>query len=316
MIYNIGEALIDFIPSLRGVTLEEVPEFRRVVGGGPANCCAAVARLGGESAFIGQVGDDAFGRLILQSFQAFGVDTSRISVTDEANTALAFVSLRADGNRDFIFYRKPSADMLLTPERIDAGWFQKGDILMFSSVDLIEAPVKYAHIRALESARAAGATIFFDPNVRLPLWPDHDLYRRTINDFLTWADIVKVSDEESEFIFGTSDERACAEQCFEKGAKVVFITKGPRGCAVYSKAGHTFSFEALDVKVVDTTGAGDTFAGAALYQLQRAGSVAAFMEPEYLSQATRFANAAGSIATMKKGAFDALPTLEEVEKYL
>lgn len=314
-VYSIGEALIDFIPGERGVRLEQVETFKRVVGGAPANCAAAVRRLGGKSAFIGKLGDDAFGRLIVDKLEEFGVDTSKILLTDRANTALAFVSLRADGNRDFIFYRNPSADMLLEETEIGGDWFKKGDILHFCSVDLIEAPVKYAHIKAISEMKKAGGYISFDPNVRLPLWKDHRLCKSTILEFLRYADIVKVSDEETEFIFGTSDERKCVGFCFEKGAKAVFITKGPRGGAVYTPA-FCAACGPFEVEVADTTGAGDTFSGAVLYNLQKAGGLEEFTEEGNLKRVLYFANVAGALATTKKGAFDALPSLEEVEKHL
>ncbi len=178
-VFTIGEALIDFIPAEKGVGLNEVESFSKAAGGAPANVACVVAKLGKQSVFIGKLGADAFGDFLVETLVKTGVDTSRILRTSEANTALAFVSLKADGNRDFSFYRNPSADMLLKEEEIGEGWFMKGDILHFCSVDLIEAPVKYAHLKAIELARQVGARISFDPNVRLPLWHDPEACRRT-----------------------------------------------------------------------------------------------------------------------------------------
>ena len=312
-IYTIGEALIDFIPSEKGISLKKVENFRRVVGGAPANCAVSAAKLGGRSAFIGKVGKDAFGELIADTLRKCGVDTGKLLFTDVANTALAFVTLNEDGNREFSFYRKPSADMLLNPEEIRADWFEPRDILHFCSVDLIEAPVKYAHKKAIDSVREKGGVVSFDVNLRLILWDNHSLCRNTIREFADYADIIKVSDEEMEFAFGTNKPAQCAEYLLHRGAKAVFITKGADGSEIYTR---DFSCECrpYPVKVVDTTGAGDAFAGAMLCRLQQTESIDYFIKPDYLQETLRFANKAGALTTTKKGAYDTIPTLQELAK--
>lgn len=315
-VYTMGEALIDFIPSQKGVALKEVESFSRVAGGAPANVAAAVAKLGGRSAFIGKLGKDAFGDYLVETMFDIGVDVAHVLRTEEANTALAFVSLKADGNRDFSFYRNPSADMLLHEDEIRPDWFGKDDILHFCSVDLIEAPVKYAHIKAIESARAAGAVISFDPNVRLPLWPDHESCRRTILDFVPLCHIVKISDEELEFITGHKDEDKAIASLFVGDVEHVIYTCGGEGATWFSKQGLSVSVPGRRVQVQDTTGAGDCFIGALLYQLAMGPAFVDSIDEQHAAKLLGFANAAAAITTTRYGAIQALPTLSEVESFL
>lgn len=197
-IYCIGEALIDFIPLEKGKALKDVEAFMKAPGGAPANVAAAVAKFGGSSALITKLGYDSFGDFLVEKLEEAGVNTDKILRTEEANTGLAFVSLREDGERDFSFYRKPSADLLLTEEEIEESWFESNDILHFCSVDLVESPMKRAHLKAIRAAKERGTIISFDPNVRLPLWDSPEECRSTIQKFIPLADIIKVSHEELE----------------------------------------------------------------------------------------------------------------------
>ena len=183
-LFSIGEALIDMIPSRVGCSFDEVPSFSPRTGGAPANVCAAFARLGGKSAFLSQLGDDPFGHKIARELEACGIDLSHLAFTDKANTALAFVSLEEDGSRTFSFYRKPSADLLYSPEQIDPAWFADAFALHYCSVSLVDSPMRYAHLAAIAAAREAGAIVSFDPNLRFPLWPDRDMLRGTVLQFL------------------------------------------------------------------------------------------------------------------------------------
>ena len=183
-LFSIGEALIDMIPSRVGCAFDEVPSFSPRTGGAPANVCAAFARLGGASSFLTQLGDDPFGHKIARELEACGIDLSHLVFTDKANTALAFVSLEKDGNRTFSFYRKPSADLLYAPEQIDLAWFRDAFALHFCSVSLVDSPMRHAHLAAIGAAREAGAIVSFDPNLRFPLWPDREMLRQTVLQFL------------------------------------------------------------------------------------------------------------------------------------
>lgn len=318
-VYTIGEALIDFIPANKGVELKSVESFTKAAGGAPANVACAVAKLGGHAAFIGKLGADAFGDFLVDKLVASSVDVSRVLRTNEANTALAFVSLKEDGDRDFSFYRNPSADMLLHEDEISGSWFAKGDLLHFCSVDLIEAPVKYAHRKAIELARKAGVVISFDPNVRLPLWPDGESCRRAIHEFLPLSHIVKISDEELTFITGIANEKEAISSLFVGDVQHVIYTRGAAGATWFSRGGLEVSVPGNRVDVADTTGAGDSFIGALLYQAQ--------LIPEWLEQLEqvdrkqaeellKFANAAAAITASRPGAIDALPSLHDVVTFL
>ena len=219
---------------------------------------------------ISQVGMDAFGDHILEVLRAGGVDTSYLFRTDRANTGLAFVSLDASGNREFSFFRNPAADLYLAPEQITPEMFTDCAALHFCSVDLVDWPVKQAHRRAIELAQAAGAFISFDPNVRLPLWPSAGDCQRAIAEFLPAADLVKLSDDEIEFVTGCADEREAVRGLLDGGCSLVLITKGSGGSSVYT-ARAAAHMESLPTQVADTTGAGDSFIGSFLFQLARDG---------------------------------------------
>jgi fructokinase len=313
-IFTIGEALIDFIPAEKGIALKEVTGFVKEAGGAPANVACAVAKLGGESAFIGKLGADAFGDFLLSTLQNVGVDTRYVFRTTEANTALAFVSLKADGNRDFMFYRKPSADMLLAETDIEQSWFHAGDILHFCSVDLIEAPVKYAHIRAIQAMKAQGGMVSFDPNVRLPLWEDKEQCRQTILQFIPYTHILKISDEELEFITRIKDEKSAIASLFVGDVKLVIYTKGPNGAELHTP-NYSISVPAQKVQVLETTGAGDSFIGAFLYQISRQTIPLTEISKEVATQILEFAAIVAAITTTRKGAIQSLPSMEEVKNF-
>ena len=273
-LFSIGEALIDMIPSRVGCAFDEVPSFSPRTGGAPANVCAAFARLGGASSFLTQLGDDPFGHKIARELEACGIDLSHLVFTDKANTALAFVSLEEDGNRTFSFYRKPSADLLYAPEQIDLAWFRDAFALHFCSVSLVDSPMRHAHLAAIGAAREAGAIVSFDPNLRFPLWPDREMLRQTVLQFLPLSNILKVSDEESdeelEFLTGTADIEAALPQLFAGDVQLVLYTCGSKGAYAYTRAAHAFA-PCQKVRAVDTTGAGDGFIGSFLWQLSRDG---------------------------------------------
>ena len=240
-LFAIGEALIDFIPAQTGCAFEEVTAFSPKSGGAPANVCGAFTILGGSSKFITQLGDDPFGRKIAGDLARAGIDTSLVSFTDKANTALAFVSLENDGNRTFSFYRKPSADMLFSAEQVKEEWFEDAYALHFCSVSLGDFPMKDAHKKAIAYARQKGAMISFD--------------------------IVKISDEELGFITGENDIKAALPKLFTGNVKLVIYTCGSEGAYAFTKNAQAFA-ESEKVKAVDTTGAGDGFIGSFLYALK------------------------------------------------
>ncbi len=314
----IGEALIDFIPTEKGCSLGEVDTFHPVTGGAPANVCGAYTKLGGTSEMITQLGNDAFGDKIEKDLKGFGIQTEHIIRTDEANTCLAFVSLMEDGNREFSFYRKPSADMLLQKQDINEKWFKNSFALHFCSVSLGEYPMKYAHKTAIEYAKKAGAIISFDPNIRLPLWNDHKALKNTVLEFLPYADILKISDEELEFITGYQTIEQAKEILFQGNVKVIIFTKGAEGAEVYTNHMKATS-EGKKVKALDTTGAGDAFIGSFLYQLSADGMTAETLSDlseqkavEYMN----FSNAYCAYSVQGKGAIASYATMEDMKKMM
>ncbi len=312
----IGELLIDFIPQQKGCALDEVTHFERVAGGAPANVAAAVSRLGGESLMISQVGEDAFGTHILNVLRANGVDSTYVSRTGRANTGLAFVSLDATGNREFSFYRNPSADLFLDEKQIVPEMFKNCAALHFCSVDLVDWPVKKAHSRAIELAREAGAFLSFDPNVRLPLWDSPEDCQKAIREFLPDADLIKLSDDEIEFVTGAKSEEEAVKKLLEGRCGLVLITRGANGSAAYTKSAKAET-ETIDVPVVDTTGAGDSFIGSFLYQLARDNITAAdfpSINSDTLEKYLLFSSHYASLIVQRKGA--AMATLDELEAIL
>lgn len=310
----IGELLIDFVPQQKGCALDEVTHFERVAGGAPANVAAAIARLGGNAAMISQVGEDAFGTHILKVLRANGVDTSYVFRTGRANTGLAFVSLDAAGNREFSFFRNPSADLFLEEGQIAPDMFTECAALHFCSVDLVDWPVRAAHRRAVALAKQAGALISFDPNVRLPLWSSPADCQAAIREFLPSADLVKLSDDEVEFVTGCTDERAAAEKLFGMGCRLLIVTRGAAGSAAYTPHAEGFA-ETIRVPVTDTTGAGDSFIGSFLYQLTRDGVAAdglGKLTEQQLTDYLVFSAQYASLTVQHKGAV--MATMDELRQ--
>ncbi|MBS6641663.1 MAG: carbohydrate kinase [Clostridiaceae bacterium] len=310
----IGELLIDFVPQQKGCALDEVTHFERVAGGAPANVAAAIARLGGNAAMISQVGEDAFGTHILKVLRANGVDTSYVFRTGRANTGLAFVSLDATGNREFSFFRNPSADLFLEEGQIAPDMFTECAALHFCSVDLVDWPVRAAHRRAVALAKQAGALISFDPNVRLPLWSSPADCQAAIREFLPSADLVKLSDDEVEFVTGCTDERAAAEKLFGMGCRLLIVTRGAAGSAAYTPHAEGFA-ETIRVPVTDTTGAGDSFIGSFLYQLTRDGVAAdglGKLTEQQLTDYLVFSAQYASLTVQHKGAV--MATMDELRQ--
>jgi len=308
---SIGEVLVDFIPLQKGSQLKDVIQFERVAGGAPANVAACVSTLGGVSVVLSKLGQDAFGDYLVNTLDQAGVDTGNIIRTNEANTGLAFVSLDQDGNRDFSFYRNPSADMLLRDDELDPNLFEPGDILHFCSVDLIEAPVKYAHKKAIALALQQDMLISFDPNVRLPLWDDPSELKNTILEFIPHAHILKISDEELEFITGETTILKALPQLMIGNVKIIIYTKGSKGSELYTKQ-HSYSHDGYHVNTVDTTGSGDSFIGAFLWQLLDQSRTPHTMMLTNFHEAIRFSNAVGALVATRKGGIPSMPSLRDV----
>lgn len=317
-IITIGEALIDFIPQQKGKGLKDVEGFVRRAGGAPANVAAAAAKLGARASVITQVGRDAFGDYIVETLEHAGVGTEKIFRTTQANTALAFVSLTEAGERSFSFYRKPCADLLLSEDKIQPGLFADCYALHFCSVDLIESPMKHSHRKAITLAKEAGAVISFDPNVRLPLFDQPEDCRRAVLEFLPYADIVKVSDDELQFLFGSEDIETVKQTVFGAGARMLVLTRGAAGSAAYTRDSAATA-AGIPVQAVDTTGAGDSHIGAFLFGLSQEEVTVEGIDsvPEKtLQRILEFAGIYSAYTTTKPGAIEAMATRAEIEVFI
>ncbi|CAD5178040.1 fructokinase-1-like [Musa acuminata AAA Group] len=306
LIVCFGEMLIDFVPTVSGVSLAEAPGFIKAPGGAPANVAIAVARLGGRAAFVGKLGDDEFGRMLAGILRDNGVDDGGVSFDTGARTALAFVTLRADGEREFMFYRNPSADMLLTEGELNLDVIKSAAVFHYGSISLITEPCRSAHLKAMEVARQAGALLSYDPNLRLPLWPSAEEAREQILSIWDEADIIKVSDVELEFLTGQeSVEDDVVLTLWRPAFKLLVVTLGEKGCKYYTKD-FRGSLDGYAVDTVDTTGAGDAFVGAMLRKIVDDQSV--LQDEGKLREVLKFSNACGAITTTEKGAIPALPS--------
>ncbi len=309
----IGEALIDFTALERG-DLSSVSHFERNAGGAPANVAVCVARLGGRAALLSKLGRDAFGDHLVAVLAENNVDVSYILRTDRANTALAFVALDEKGERSFSFYRNPSADMLLSADEIPERLFQSGDILHFCSVDLIDAPVRDAHRRAIEYADKSGVMISFDPNLRPNLWETEEKMLAAVRGFLPCCHLLKVSEEELLSISGERTEHAALNAVFRGKVMAVLISRGSRGASIALRDGTLLSVPGERVDQIDSTGAGDVFIGTFLFQLLAdrvtVGSLCG--RAEALRRYLRYANHAAAISVTRRGAIASMPTYAEV----
>lgn len=312
-LYGIGEALIDFIPNVKNSELKDVEQFSRQVGGAPANVVSVARKMGASTEMVTQLGNDAFGDIIVETLKNIGVGTQFIKRTDEANTALAFVSLKEDGQRDFSFYRKPSADMLYKAEYLNEITINPNDVLHFCSVDLVESNMKEAHKAMVNKFKSANAIIVFDPNVRLPLWQNAEACKEAIHEFLPKVNVIKISDEELEFITGEADEDKAIQSLFEGSVEAVIYTQGAAGASIILKDGTKIYHEGFKVKAIDTTGAGDAFIGAAISRMLLSDelNITKLLKEEG-QDILKFSNMVAAKVTTKYGAIESIPTIEDV----
>ena len=306
----VGELLIDFTPagtSDRGAAL-----FARNPGGAPANVLAAVTRLGGRTAFIGKVGEDGFGRFLRDTLDGLGIDVSGLVMTGEVPTTLAFVQLDEHGDRSFSFYRKPGADIMLSPGEVMRELTGQARIMHFGSVSLTDEPSRSATLAAVRAAKEAGAVVSYDPNYRPLLWESPGEAKRWMREGLSLADIVKVSDEELTLLTGETDLERGSQKLLEAGASLALVSLGAKGA--FFRLGELCGRQpTFDVRTVDTNGAGDSFFGAVLYRLcGKSLAEIRSLTREELEDVLSFGNAAGSMTTTRPGAIPALPTMEEV----
>ena len=300
----LGELLVDFVPLVTGTGLADAEAFRKAAGGAPANVAAGLARLGISSAFMGQVGEDGFGRFLADTLAGAGVDITPLRFTSRARTSLAFVSLAADGDREFLFYRDPGADALFAPEDVDSAALTAAKLLHYGSISLIAEPSRSATLHAIAIAKEASVTRSYDPNLREALWPGAEAARSGLRLGLEHAQIVKISEEEVRFLSGCEDVVSGVRSLWHDGLRLVTVTQGRNGCMWFTRDGHG-AVPGFAVPAVDATGAGDAFmAGLLTGVIEKPDATS---NPEAVHNICRFANAAGAIATTARGAIPALP---------
>jgi fructokinase len=304
---SIGEILIDCSPA---VHVGQAGLYTMNPGGAPANIACVMAKLNHNSAFIGKVGQDVFGEKCRQALTECGVDT-RYLLKCDLPTTLTIVGLTASGDRSFSFYRSGTADISLSIEDIDALQAENARIVHFGSVSLTEDPLRAATLYTVRRAKEQGSFISYDPNLRLPIWPQPSLARGQILEAMPLADIVKVSEEEAVFLWGEEDPWVSCRIIIEDyNAKVAIVTCGANGCYCMTKNDRIYA-PAYKVSVVDTTGAGDSFLGGVLHCLLE-GALKDFTR-DALARAIQFGNAVGSLVTTKAGAIPAIPDMAEIE---
>ena len=313
-IISYGELLIDMVSTSPDAPIGAAIDWVKAPGGAPANVAVGLQRLGAQTEFWGAVGDDPFGEFLRATVQSEGVDVSHLQTRPE-RTTIAFVATLASGNKEICFYRNPGADAHFDIAQIGDDAFNGADIFHCGSVSLSLEPSRSAQFELAKSARAAGALVSFDPNWRPSLWDDFDAARDLIWRMIPLSDIVKVADEEWEFVTGTSDFAEGAAKIRELGPKLVVMTRGAQGASWNCAAGQG-EVAGFAAKAIDTLGAGDSFVAGMLHQVGVAAALDAVLNADSLNQILRFANACGAIATQKAGAIPALPTRADVESLL
>lgn len=305
----LGELLIDFTEN--GLSAQGNPMLEANPGGAPCNVLAMLNKLGKKTAFIGKVGDDNFGHMLAKTVEESGTDVTNLLFDEKVGTTLAFVHTKEDGDREFSFYRNPGADMMLKKEEVMEDVIRAGRIFHFGTLSSTHPDVREATRHAIDVAKDAGLLISFDPNLREPLWDSLEDARAEIAYGLSKCDILKISDNEMEFMTGTDDYTKGVEILRESyDIPLIFVTLGKEGSRAYYKDLIVEVAPFLQEHTIETTGAGDTFEACALnYVLEH--DLDALTE-EDLKALLTFANAGASLITTKKGALRVMPEKEEV----
>ena len=309
----LGELLIDF--ASLGTDENGYPSMKANPGGAPGNFLAALNAYGAKTAFLGKVGDDAFGRKLVETMRKAGIETRGIRIDPDVFTTLAFVTFNESGDRSFSFARKPGADTQLRWEEADLSLIDDARVFHFGTLSLTDEPVRTATRKCVAYAKEKGKLITFDPNLRLPLWKSREEARQHILWGLEQADVVKISDEEVEFLWNCSPREGADKLLNEYGVSLAMVTLGPRGCFLKNAAAQV-TVKSPEVTPVDTTGAGDIFGGSAVARLLELGKAPGELNEEDLSYIARYAAAAASFSTEKSGGISSIPEKQKVLKYL
>ena len=310
----LGELLIDF--TCISADGEGYPTMAAHPGGAPANFLAALAKFGAKTALLGKVGSDAFGKLLLGTLRNAGIETDGMVVSDDVFTTLAFVTLDESGDREFSFARKPGADMQMRFEELNLKLIDEAKVFHFGTLSLTDEPARSATYQAVEYAKKTGKLITYDPNLRKPLWKDLEVCKQQMLWGLGQTDVVKISDEEVQFLFGMGVQEGAEHILRNYGVKLVFVTCGAEGCYFKNAVACGMVPSLKDIKVADTTGAGDIFGGSAVWKLLQYGKAPETLNEEELRDVVSFACTAAGLSTTKPGGISSVPEREAVEQRL
>ena len=305
----LGELLIDF--ASKGVDAAGYPTLAANPGGAPGNFLAALNAYGRKTAFLGKVGNDTFGHLLLKTLKGAGIETRGIVVEDSVFTTLAFVTLDESGDRSFSFARKPGADTQLAWEEIDRSLIDGAKVFHFGTLSLTDEPVRSATRKAVAYAKEQGKLITCDPNLRMPLWRDPEEAREQMLWSLQQADVVKISDNEVEFLWDCTPEEGADKLLEEFSVSLAMVTRGPDGCLLKTKNA-AFRTPCPEVHPVDTTGAGDIFGGSAVARLLELEKPIEALTEEDLAYIGKFAATAASLSTEAVGGIPSIPEKSKV----
>ena len=308
----LGELLIDMTDN--GMSGQGNTLFEANPGGAPCNVLAMLNKLGRKTAFVGKVGQDQFGRLLKETIADSGIETRGLAMDEDIRTTLVFVHTFPDGDREFSFYRNPGADMMLSEDEVDYDLIRQSKVFHFGTLSMTDEPVKTATKKALEAAREAGCLITFDPNLREPLWKSLDDAKEAMEYGFQYCDMLKISDNEIQFISGKEDYDEGIRYLQEKyHIPVIFLTMGKDGSRAYFKDIRV-ERAGFPVKAVETTGAGDTFCGCAINGLLKYGLEG--LTEETLGELLTYANAGAALITLKKGAIRSMPEPAQIEEMI
>lgn len=309
----LGELLIDFTEN--GISGQGNPVYEANPGGAPCNVLAMLTKLGRKTAFIGKIGQDIFGNRLKEILQETGIDISNLVMDQEVRTTLAFVETFPDGDRDFSFYRNPGADMMLREEEVKDELLKDTTIFHFGTLSMTHEEVRRATKKAVETAKAAGAVISFDPNLREPLWNSLEDARQQTAYGLSKCDILKISDNEIRWFTGEEDYDAGIHKLREQyKIPLIVLSMGKDGSRAYYKEERVEVAPFLQKNTIETTGAGDTFGACCLHYVLQYGLDG--LDEEKLKEMLTFANAAASIITTRKGALRVMPDRKEVQELI
>ena len=295
----LGELLIDF--TCVSTDPEGYPTMAAHPGGAPANFLAALTKFGAKTAFLGKVGTDAFGRLLTGTLNQAGIDTRGLVTDDDVFTTLAFVTLDETGNREFSFSRKPGADTCIAYDELNLGLIDEAKVFHFGTLSLTDEPARSTTYQVVDYAKSKGKLITYDPNLRKPLWKDLEEAKKQLIWGMTKADVVKISDEEVEFLWGLGVEEGADYILKHFDVKLVFVTCGADGCYFKNAVACGKVPSLSGIKVVDTTGAGDIFGGSAVWKLLQLGKAPETLKEEELRDVVRFACTSAGLSTTKPG---------------